>query len=84
MTGGGRGELEAGAGALRFVPDEGLRRETALHFVTLGGLRYNHFDPPEMIGGMSMTPTERMRNEIPDTETLRRKLAELAERENQF
>ena len=150
---GGRAELEAGAEALRFVSDERLRREIGLHFVMLGGLRYNHFDLLEMIGGMSMMPIERLRessfyqsileegrkegreegreeerkaalariadllrlladkrfpgvqlgseveavgdpdklhrlchelDEIPDTETLRRKLAELAERENQY
>jgi len=58
---GGRAELEASAEALRFVPDEGLRREMGLHFVMLGGLRYNHFDLLEIIGGMSMMPIERLR-----------------------
>ena len=31
------------------VPHEGLRREIGLHFVTLDGLRYNHFDLLVMI-----------------------------------
>ena len=30
-------------------PRDGLRREIGLHFVMLGGLRYNHFDLLEMI-----------------------------------
>jgi hypothetical protein len=34
---------------LRFVPGEGLRREIGLHFVMLGGLRYNRFGLLEMI-----------------------------------
>jgi hypothetical protein len=34
---------------LRFAPDEGLRREIGLHFVMLGGLRYNRSDLPEIV-----------------------------------
>lgn len=33
----------------------------SLHFVMLGGLRYNYLDLLEMIGGMSMMPIERLR-----------------------
>jgi predicted transposase YdaD len=58
---GGREELEAGAEALRSVPDERQRSEMGLHFVMLGGLRYNHHELLELIGGMSMTPIERLR-----------------------
>ena len=58
---GGRDELTASADALRSVPDERQRREMSLHFVMLGGLRYNHSNLLELIGGISMMPLERLR-----------------------
>jgi hypothetical protein len=59
---GGREELEAGAEALRSVPDERQRSEMGLHFVMLGGLRYNDEDLLKLlVGGTSMMPIERLR-----------------------
>ncbi|MGH9851585.1 MAG: hypothetical protein ACREBD_17260, partial [Blastocatellia bacterium] len=59
---GGREELEAGAEALRSVPDERQRSEMGLHFVMLGGLRYNDNDLLKLlVGGTSMMPIERLR-----------------------
>ena len=59
---GGREELEAGAEALRSVPDERQRSEMGLHFVMLGGLRYNDIDLLKLlVGGTSMMPIERLR-----------------------
>lgn len=61
LMNGGREELEIGAERLRAVPDESQRREMSLHFVVLGGLRYNHFDLLELIGRKAMIPLEQLR-----------------------
>jgi len=58
---GGREELASSAEALQLIPDERQRREMSLHFVMLGGLRYNRFELLELIGGVSMMPIERLR-----------------------
>ena len=58
---GGAAELEAGARALGEVADEGQRRELSLHFLLLGGLRYNREDILELVGRESMIPIEQLR-----------------------
>jgi predicted transposase YdaD len=59
---GGREEMKTAAEALQSMPDERQRREMNLHFVMLAGLRYNHDDVEEMLGGpTSMMPIERLR-----------------------
>jgi hypothetical protein len=59
---GQRKELETGVEALRAIQNESLRRETALHFVMLGGLRYDRFDLLEMIGRKGMISLEQLRD----------------------
>jgi predicted transposase YdaD len=61
LMAGGPGELEEGAGRLRDVEDERRRREMALHFVMLGGLRYNRLDLLELVGRKGMIPLEQLR-----------------------
>ncbi|MGH9842963.1 MAG: hypothetical protein ACREEM_29855 [Blastocatellia bacterium] len=61
LMNGGRQELEIGAERLRIIPDEAQRREMSLHFVVLGGLRYNRLDLLELIGGEAMIPLEQLR-----------------------
>lgn len=61
LMSGGRTALEAGAAALRMVPDEIQRREVALHFVMLGGLRYNPLDLLDLIGRKGMIPHEQLK-----------------------
>ncbi len=51
---GGAEELGQGLQALGQVEDEVRRRELALHFVMLGGLRYKRIDLLEMLGRMNM------------------------------
>jgi predicted transposase YdaD len=58
---GGREEFVAGAEALRSLPDERQRQEMGMHFVMLGGLRYNRRDLLELMGGKHMMPLERLR-----------------------
>lgn len=53
--------LEASAARLRQVADEQQRRELALHFVMLGGLRYNRAELLEMVWRRSMIPIEQLR-----------------------
>jgi predicted transposase YdaD len=61
LMAGGRGEMEEGARRLGDVEDERRRREMALHFVMLGGLRYNRLDLLELVGRKSMIPLEQLR-----------------------
>ena len=58
---GGAAELEAGARALGEVADEGQRRELSLHFLLLGGLRYNREDILELVGRESMIAIEQLK-----------------------
>jgi hypothetical protein len=58
---GGREELEISAQRLAQVEDEGRRSEMGLHFLMLGGLRYNRVDLLELIGGKSMIPLEQLK-----------------------
>jgi predicted transposase YdaD len=58
---GGRGELEAGARLLREVAEEKHRQELTLHFLLLGGLRYNPVDLLDLIGSESMIPVEQLK-----------------------
>lgn len=55
-------ELEAGVEQLRQVADERRRRDLALHFVMLGGLRYNRADLLEMIGRNNMIPLHQLKD----------------------
>lgn len=43
------------------MPDEKRRVEMSLHFVLLGGLRYNKRDLLELLKGVPMMPIERLR-----------------------
>jgi predicted transposase YdaD len=58
---GGRGELEAGARLLWEVAEEKHRQELTLHFLLLGGLRYNPVDLLDLIGSESMIPVEQLK-----------------------
>jgi predicted transposase YdaD len=58
---GGRTELESGARALGGVADEARQRELALHFVVLGGLRYNREELFEVLGRITMIPLEQLK-----------------------
>jgi len=58
---GGREELEISARQLAQVPDESRRSEMSMHFLMLGGLRYNHVDLLELIGRKSMIPLEQLK-----------------------
>lgn len=60
MKGGGD-ELENGARKLSEVADELERRELSLHFLLLGGLRYNKSDLLELITRETMIPIEQLR-----------------------
>jgi predicted transposase YdaD len=58
---GSREELERGARALGAVADEARRRELALHFLVLGGLRYNRDEIFDLLGRITMVPLEQLR-----------------------
>jgi hypothetical protein len=58
---GGREELETSAQRLSQVEDESRRSEMGMHFLMLGGLRYNRVDLLELIGGKSMIPLEQLK-----------------------
>ncbi|MGH9837662.1 MAG: hypothetical protein ACREEM_02635 [Blastocatellia bacterium] len=58
---GGREELEISAQRLSQVPDESQRSEMGVHFLMLGGLRYNRVDLLELIGRKSMITLEQLR-----------------------
>jgi hypothetical protein len=53
---GTRAELEQGARALGAVADEVRQRELALHFVVLGGLRYNRDEIFDLLGRITSRP----------------------------
>lgn len=53
---GGREELEDAARAIGRIEDEKRKQEIALHFVTLGGLRYNRDELLDLLGRMPMIP----------------------------
>ncbi len=58
---GGREELEISAQQLAQVPDESRRSEMGMHFLMLGGLRYNRVDLMELIGRKSMITLEQLK-----------------------
>ena len=58
---GGQAELEIGAQRLSLVRDERKQQELGLHFLLLGGLRYNREDILELIGSKSMIPLEQLK-----------------------
>jgi hypothetical protein len=58
---GGREELEISAQRLSQVPDESRRSEMGMHFLMLGGLRYNRLDLMELIGRKSMITLEQLK-----------------------
>ena len=58
---GGKAELEVGAQRLVTVADERRRREMSLHFLVLGGLRYNPEDLLDLIGRGMMIPWEQFK-----------------------
>lgn len=58
---GGREELEISALRLSHVPDESRRSEMGMHFLMLGGLRYNRVDLLELIGRKGMIPLEQLK-----------------------
>jgi predicted transposase YdaD len=58
---GGREALEPGAQRLREVADERQRRELGLHFLLLGGLRYDKIELLDLIGRESMIPLEQLK-----------------------
>jgi predicted transposase YdaD len=58
---GGREELEISAQRLSQVPDESQRSEMGVHFLMLGGLRYNRIDLLELIGRKSMITLEQLK-----------------------
>lgn len=61
LMNGGRRELEESAELLRHVSDERERREASLHFLMLGGLRYNRADLLDLIGRRNMIPLEQLK-----------------------
>jgi predicted transposase YdaD len=58
---GGTAELEKGARGLGQVADETRRQELSLHFLMLGGLRYNREELLDLVGRESMIPLEQLR-----------------------
>jgi hypothetical protein len=58
---GGLEELEISAQRLAQVPDVSRRSEMGLHFLMLGGLRYNRIDLLELIGRKSMITLEQLK-----------------------
>ena len=58
---GGREEMEISAQRLSQAPDESRRSEMGLHFLMLGGLRYNRLDLLELIGRKSMITLEQLK-----------------------
>lgn len=58
---GGWAQVEQGAQRVQAVADEARRRELALHFVVLSGLRYDPTDVLELLGRSTMIPFELLR-----------------------
>jgi predicted transposase YdaD len=58
---GGQAELEVGAQRLGAVSDERRQQELSLHFLVLGGLRYNREDLLDLIGRKGMIPLDQLR-----------------------
>jgi predicted transposase YdaD len=54
-------DLELGAGRLAEVADADEKQELSLHFLLLGGLRYNREDLLELIWRKSMIPIEQLK-----------------------
>ena len=52
---------EQGAKLLAQIPDEDNQRELSLHFLVLGGLRYNPEEILDLIGRSSMIPLEQLK-----------------------
>lgn len=58
---GGEDELETGAFRLGEVQNYQKQRDLSLHFLVLGGLRYNREDILDLIGRKSMIPIDQLR-----------------------
>ena len=58
---GGQDELEAGAARLGGIADEQKQRELSLHFLVVGGLRYNREDLLDLIGRKGMIPLDQFK-----------------------
>ncbi len=61
LMSGGREELEISAQRLAQVENESRRSEMGMHFLMLGGLRYNRVDLLELIGRKGMIPLEQLK-----------------------
>ncbi len=59
---GGKAEIEEGAAMLRRVEDDQRRRDLSLHFILLGGLRYNRDDILELVVRRGMIPLEQLKD----------------------
>ncbi|HEV8484203.1 MAG TPA: hypothetical protein VGV87_11720 [Blastocatellia bacterium] len=58
---GGQAEIEAGAARLGGIADERKQRELSLHFLVVGGLRYNREDLLDLIGRKGMIPLDQLK-----------------------
>ena len=58
---GGQPEIEAGAALLGRITDERRQRELSLHFLVVGGLRYNREDLLDLIGRKGMIPLDQFK-----------------------
>jgi predicted transposase YdaD len=58
---GGERELETGVQRLAAVPDDKQREELSLHFLVLGGLRYNEEDLLDLMGESAMIPIDQLK-----------------------
>jgi predicted transposase YdaD len=58
---GGEAEVEEAAARLRGVANEQRQRDLSLHFIVLGGLRYNREDILELVVRRGMIPLEQLK-----------------------
>ncbi len=58
---GGQAEIEAGADRLGEIADERKQRELSLHFLVVGGLRYDREDLLDLIGRKGMIPLDQLK-----------------------
>lgn len=58
---GGEAEMEQGAQRLGSVEDYRQQRDLSLHFIVLGGLRYNRDDILELVGRRGMIPLDQLK-----------------------
>jgi predicted transposase YdaD len=62
LMSGGRKAMETGARRLADVPSGTRRQELSLHFLLLGGLRYNRDDLLDLIGRATMIPIDQLKD----------------------